>query len=187
MSKFEVCDKKHTQIGQYKSYREISSKLSNSNTETYAKVYLEVNSPLWEGVDFIIETGKKMQEKKTQIEIKFKKNILFLDENKVLESEPNKLIIKVYPKEGVSLKFNSKSPGYGFEMESVESEYCHECRINGNKPEAYIKLLMDVKNRDRTLFVSPEEIKRQWKVANNIKQKSKFQELFIYEEGELIL
>lgn len=47
MSKFEVCDKKHPQIGQYKSYREISSKLSNSNTETYAKVYLKVNSPLW--------------------------------------------------------------------------------------------------------------------------------------------
>lgn len=186
LSKFKINDKKAIEIGQYKSYRTISKNLSNSNTETYAKIFLIVDSPFWEGVDFVIETGKKMREKKTQIEIKFKKNILFLDENKTLESEANKLVIKVYPREGVKVKFNSKSPGYGFEMETVESEYCHECRITGNRPEAYIKLLMDAKNGDRTLFVSPEEIEKQWEIADIIKQKSQCKELYIYEEGDLI-
>lgn len=186
LSKIKLNDKKSVQIGQYSSYRSISPKLSNSNTETYAKVFFNVDSDFWEGVDFIIETGKRMKQKKTQVEIKFKKNILCLDENKTLESEANKLIIKVYPKQGVKLKFNSKSPGYGFEMEQVESEYCHECRINGNKPEAYIKLLMDAKTRDRTLFVSSEEIERQWGIADLIKQKSLLQELYIYEEGAML-
>lgn len=186
LSKIKLNDKKSVQIGQYSSYRSISPKLSNSNTETYAKVFFTVDSDFWEDVDFIIETGKRMKEKKTQVEIKFKKNILCLDENKTLESEANKLIIKVYPKQGVKLKFNSKSPGYGFEMEQVESEYCHECRINGNKPEAYIKLLMDAKTRDRTLFVSSEEIERQWGIADFIKQKSLLQELYIYEEGAML-
>lgn len=186
LSKIKLNDKKIINIGQYKSYRTILPKLSNSNTETYAKVFFTVDSDFWEGVDFIIETGKKMKEKKTQVEIKFKNNILCLDENKTLESEANKLIIKVYPKQGVKLKFNSKSPGYGFEMEQVESEYCHECRINGNKPEAYIKLLMDAKNRDRTLFVSSEEIEKQWNIADIVKQKSLLQELYIYEEGAML-
>lgn len=186
LSKIKLNDKKSVQIGQYSSYRSISPKLSNSNTETYAKVFFTVDSDFWEDVDFIIETGKRMKEKKTQVEIKFKKNILCLDENKTLESEANKLIIKVYPKQGVKLKFNSKSPGYGFEMEQVESEYCHECRINGNKPEAYIKLLMDAKTRDRTLFVSSEEIERQWGIADFIKQKSLLQDLYIYEEGAML-
>lgn len=185
MRNFDLNFNKKTEIGQYKYYREANDNLKSSNTETYVKTNLFVKSELWEGVNFVIETGKKMKEKKTQIEITFKTAPLFLDSRNIITPEANKLIIKVYPREGVSFKFNSKAPGYGFDIDTVESEYCHECRSVGNKPEAYIKLFMDVKNKDKTLFVSFEEIKSQWIISEKIKKHINYDELFFYEEGEL--
>lgn len=185
MKFFDIDRTKTLQVGQYRAYRDISDNLKYSNTETYVKVNLVVNSKFWEGVNFIIETGKKMKEKKTQIEISFKTLPLFLDSQNSVIPEANKLIIKVYPREGVKFKFNSKAPGYGFDIDTVESEYCHECRAAGNKPEAYVKLFMDVKKGDKTLFVSFEEIKSQWIIAEKIKRKINYNELFFYGEGEL--
>lgn len=185
MRKFDLNRMKKTKVGQYKEYRDINDNLKFSNTETYVKTNLVVRSEFWEGVNFVIETGKKMKEKKTQIEISFKTSLLFLDSKNMITPKANKLIIKVYPREGVNFKFNSKAPGYGFDIDTVESEYCHECRSVGNKPEAYVKLFMDVKNRDKTLFVSFEEIKSQWIIAEKIKKHINYDELFFYEEGEL--
>lgn len=185
MRYFDIDRNKKTEAGQYITYRDLSDNLKSSTTETYVKANLVVNSESWEGVSFIIETGKKMSEKKTQIEISFKTLPLFLDSKNTIIPEANKLIIKVYPREGVNFKFNSKAPGYGFDIDTVESEYCHECRAVGNKPEAYIKLFMDVKNSDKTLFVSFEEIKYQWIISEKIKKDINYNDLFFYEEGNV--
>ena len=184
MNRFKIIENEVV-VGQYKSYRDILPAFSDSNTETYVKAKLSIDLPIWENVDFIIATGKKMSSKKTQIEILFKENILSIDRFTEIKTKANELIIEIYPNEGVNFKFNSKAPGYDFDMDFVESEYCHACRITGNKPEAYTKLLMDVKIGDKTLFVGFEEIEIQWKIAELIKKYSLDTELLIYEEGEL--
>lgn len=184
MNRFKIIENEVV-VGQYKNYRDILPAFSDSTTETYVKVKLSIDLPIWENVDFIIETGKKMSSKKTQIEILFKENILSIDRFTEIKTKANELIIEIYPNEGVNFKFNSKAPGYDFDMDFVESEYCHACRITGNKPEAYTKLLMDVKTGDKTLFVGFEEIEIQWKISELIKKYSLDTELLMYEEGEL--
>lgn len=184
MNRFKIIENEVV-VGQYKSYRDILPDFSDSNTETYVKSKLSIDLPIWKNVDFIIETGKKMSSKKTQIEILFKESTLHLDKFTEIKTRANELIIEIYPNEGVNFKFNSKAPGYDFDMDFVESEYCHACRITGNKPEAYTKLLMDVKIGDKTLFVGFEEIEIQWKISELIKKYSLDKELIIYEEREL--
>lgn len=172
-------------IGQYAGYREISPGFSESLTETYVKVVLSIDLPQWKGTKFILETGKKMKEKRMEIIMEFQPSLLCITKFEKLEVEANQLVIEVYPREGVRLRFNSKSPGYDFRMEPVASEYCHTCRSLGNKPEAYVKLLMDAEAGDKTLFTGFDELKQQWKVADKIKAATSRKNLMIYSEGKL--
>jgi len=172
-------------IGQYAEYRESSPEFSESSTETYVKAILSIDLPQWEGTKFILETGKKMKEKRMEIIMEFKPSLLCITKFEKLEVEANQLVIEVYPREGVRLRFNSKAPGYDFRMEPVDSEYCHTCRSLGNKPEAYVKLLMDAEEGDKTLFAGFDELKQQWKVADQIKDAASRTNLMIYSEGKL--
>lgn len=172
-------------VGQYSGYREISPAFSDSVTETYVKAVLEVDLPEWEATRFTLETGKKMGEKRMEIILEFQTNPLCISKSEQISIEPNQIIIQVYPKEGVHLRFNSKAPGYDFRMEPVEADYCHACRSTGNKPEAYVKLLLDVQAGDKTLFAGCEEVELQWIVADKIREAASQTDLWIYEEGML--
>ncbi len=170
--------------GQYKGYRKINDSLSTSNTETYVKATLSVHRPNWKDTLFIVETGKKMKEKRMEIIISYKPRTLHLSGSEKFQVEPNLLTIQVYPTEGVHLRFNSKAPGYDFKMDPVDAEYCHACRSIGNKPEAYVKLLMDAEAGDKTLFASWKELEVQWKIADQIKESAQG-DLIFYSEDEL--
>lgn len=171
--------------GQYEGYRQIDENLSQSETETYVKAILSIHKPNWKDTQFIVETGKKMKEKRIEIVVTYKPKVLRLSESEVLPVEPNVLTIQVYPSEGVHLRFNSKAPGYDFQMDPVHADYCHDCRILGNKPEAYVKLLMDAEAGDKTLFASWKELEIQWKIADQIKAAACQNPLLIYAEDTL--
>lgn len=171
--------------GQYKGYRQINESLASSETETYVKANLTVCKANWKDTQFIVETGKKMKEKRIEIVVTYKAKDLHLNSSETLQVEPNILTIQVYPSEGVHLRFNSKAPGYDFQMDPVHADYCHDCRILGNKPEAYVKLLMDAEAGDKTLFASWKELEIQWKIADQIKAAACQNPLMVYEEDTL--
>lgn len=167
-------------VGQYAGYRQIAPAFSASETETYVKAVLAVDLPEWENTRFILETGKKMAEKRMEILLEFQPNPLCITESEQMVVEPNQIAIQVYPTEGVHLRFNSKAPGYDFRMEPVEAEYCHACRSPGNKPEAYVKLLMDAQAGDKTLFAGCDELELQWIIADKIREAASQTDLWIY-------
>ncbi len=170
-------------VGQYAGYREVAPSFSDSRTETYVRAVLAVNLPEWEHTRFIVETGKKMSEKRMEIVLEFRPNLLCITSTEQMDVLPNQLVIQVYPTEGVHLRFNSKAPGYDFKMESVDTEYCHSCRVIGNRPEAYVKLLMDVQAGDKTLFAGCEELALQWRISDQIREAAGQTDLWIYPAG----
>jgi glucose-6-phosphate 1-dehydrogenase len=184
MRHMSVSDSAQICVGQYKGYTEAAG-FAESKTETYVNATLTVDLPKWKGTSFIVETGKKMKEKRMEVIMTFESNLLCLTEFEAINIKPNVLTIEVYPTEGVHLRFNSKAPGYDFKMDTVEAEYCHTCRSPGNKPEAYVKLLMDAKAGDKTLFAGWEELELQWRIADEIKAAAIGTELMVYEEGSL--
>lgn len=171
--------------GQYKGYREIDQSLLASETETYVKTTLSVHRANWKDTLFIVETGKKMKEKRMEIIIAYRPKTLHISDSEALEVAPNVLTIQVYPTEGVHLRFNSKAPGYDFQMDPVDADYCHDCRSIGNKPEAYVKLLMDAEAGDKTLFGSWKELEIQWRIADQIKEAAMKRPLKFYDEKDL--
>jgi glucose-6-phosphate 1-dehydrogenase len=65
LSKKEVAE--NTLRAQYDGYQTIKGVSPTSTTETYFKVKTELTSPRWKGVPIIMESGKRMGEKKKEI------------------------------------------------------------------------------------------------------------------------
>ena len=58
--------------GQYDGYREIDGVASDSQTETYAALRLDIDNWRWSGVPFFIRTGKKLPATQTELRLVFK-------------------------------------------------------------------------------------------------------------------
>jgi glucose-6-phosphate 1-dehydrogenase len=151
-----------------KGYQEELSVEPNSNTETYfaAKVY--VDNFRWAGVPFYIRTGKRLPVKSTEVVVEFKnmpENMYFSQKNKL---EPNLLVFRVNPMEGIYFKINAKKPGSEAAILPVNMDFCQSCQIGINTPEAYERLLFDAIRGDSTFFTRWEEVALAWKFVDRI-------------------
>lgn len=150
------------------SYREEPNVSPVSNTETLIALKMHVQNFRWAGVPFYIRSGKRMGHKSTEIVVQFKNlpNILYFKDQGPLE--PNLLIIKVSPMEGVIFQFNGKKPGARNTIIPVEMNFCQNCEFMENTPEAYERLLFDVIKGDQTLFTRWDEVEYSWKFVDDI-------------------
>ena len=158
-------------LGQYKGYQDEEQVKPNSKTETFVFLKAEINNKRWKGVPIYFLTGKMLNEKRSEIIIRFED-----DENlkRLWPDAPknnSKLVIKVAPEEGVLFQFNVKEPGLRQNLVPAVLDYCHSCKATGNTPEAYEKLLLDLINKNRTLFTRWDEIESSWETVENLKAK----------------
>ncbi|SNX52705.1 glucose-6-phosphate dehydrogenase [Thermoanaerobacterium sp. RBIITD] len=154
--------------GQYKGYREEEKVKPNSDTETYVALKIYIENFRWAGVPFYIRTGKRLPVKSTEIIVQFKPlpGILFFKENGGLT--PNLLVIKIQPEEGVFLQFNAKKPGTSNKIIPVQMDFCQNCQVGSNSPEAYERLIYDALRGDSTLFTRWDEVEYSWKYVDKI-------------------
>lgn len=171
-------------LGQYAGYQD---QVPGSATETAVEATLRVDTPQWQGARFVVRTGKKLAEKRTEIRLHFRPTRLCVDCGETVEAAANQLVIQVFPHEGVELQFNSKTPGYDYDIEQVTAEYCHSCRMIGNRPEAYVKLLKDAWEGDKTLFAGFDELQAQWRIADGLRGAAAQGRLVIYAPGSATL
>lgn len=147
---------------QYNGYREEDGVKSDSTTETYAEMELEIFNMRWAGTPIYIRAGKATNRKGTEIGVKFKSLPgLLYNENGNLEQ--NKIIFKIQPAEGIVLDLSSKIPGEDIKISNTNMNFCYRDSFAGEIPEAYQKLLLDALKGDRTLFVSADETELSWK------------------------
>jgi glucose-6-phosphate 1-dehydrogenase len=85
---------------------------------------------------------------------------------------PSLLVLRVQPDEGISLRFNVKTPGTSteltpdFEISPVTMDFSYEEAFGGDSPPAYQTLLLDVMLGDATLFTRSDEVEAAWKVID---------------------
>ncbi|WP_207652653.1 hypothetical protein [Anaerovirgula multivorans] len=75
------------------------------------------------------------------IQFKSIEDILYFKEKQL---QPNMLVIRIQPREGVFFQFNAKEPGTEQNIIPVQMDFCQNCQIGINSPEAYERLLYDV-------------------------------------------
>jgi glucose-6-phosphate 1-dehydrogenase len=156
-------------LGQYEGYENEKGVAPDSKTETFFTAKLEINNRRWSGVPFFVRAGKNVNKKETVIHIRFKAVDCLLA--KSCPADNNYLTIRIEPNEGFSFELNSKSLRKGFEVETVDMDYCHSCEHGVNTPEAYEVLLEQAILGEQALFVRNDEVELAWKIVDKIDRK----------------
>lgn len=154
---------------------------NDSSTETYAAVKLNVSNWRWQGVPFVLRTGKRMFKELTEIAITFRRPpVSIFKQFSIKDIQPNRLIITVQPNEGFDLYFKVKEPGETYKL-STQSLHFEYSEIFGRLPDAYETLLLDVLQGDQTLFVRADEVEASWELYMPL--LSDRQEVYKYASG----
>lgn len=146
-----------------KGYREEKGVTPDSMTETFVALKFEIDNWRWSGVPIYLRVGKRLPKRITEISVFFKKapDALFRG-RQIGELDQNTLCIQVQPKEGISLKVNSKPPGPRLRVRPVEMDFTYDRSFGIASPEAYERLLLDAMRGNATLFTRDDEIEEAW-------------------------
>ncbi len=134
-----------------------------SGTETFVAIKAEVQNWRWAGVPFYLRTGKRMESRASEIVIQFKAvpHPMFPDAEGT--SEPNRLVIRLQPDEGMRLHLTAKEPGPGgIRLRPVSLDLNYAQTFQQHAPDAYERLLMDVVRGNPTLFMRRDEVEAAW-------------------------
>jgi len=147
--------------GQYEGYRD-EVENPDSNIETYARLELTIDNDTWTGVPLVLETGKALDAKRTEISVCFRQS----DD---AAEEQNKLIFRIQPQEGITLHLQAKRPGIKSEMAGADMTLDYAAAFSGDRPaEAYERVIVDAIRGDQTLFASSAEVIRSWEIIENV-------------------
>ncbi len=140
-----------------------------SRTETFVGLKLFVDNWRWEGTPFYLRHGKRLPKRATEIAIQFRSvpHHLFSEDARQ-GLEPNTLVIRIQPEEGISLKFGAKVPVQGIRIRSVAMDFVYGASFLVDAPDAYETLLLDALRGDATLFTRQDEIEEQWRLVDPI-------------------
>ncbi|MBN1884408.1 MAG: glucose-6-phosphate dehydrogenase [Candidatus Krumholzibacteriota bacterium] len=168
----------HVVLGQYAAgsidglalpaYREEPGIDPGSTVETYAAMRLAVDTWRWQGVPFLVRTGKRMPRKLSQIAIVFRRApvCLFLPFDGC-RPHPNVLFITLQPNESFTVSFDVKRPGEPFRLDPRHLGFDYR-EAFGAFPDAYETLLVDIVTGDQTLFIHAEEAEASWRICDGI-------------------
>ena len=150
-------------------YREEKGVSAQSITETYAALRLEVDNWRWAGVPFYLRTGKRLAKRASEIAVQFKRTPhLVFRRNPEILAEPNLLILRIQPDEGMSLTFGAKLPGPDLRIRPVEMDFDYGRAFGGEPPEAYERLLLDAMKGDATLYARGEWVDLAWELLTPV-------------------
>lgn len=138
---------------QYQGYQ-AEVKNAGSITETFVSLTLESESEKWQGVPFVLTSGKAMHAKTTEVRVYFKRTH---------QAQSNRLVFRIQPDEGIEIDLVTKKPGYERDLEpqKLAFNYPHDSFL----PEAYEQVLVDAIRSQKSLFTSAAEVLRSWQIV----------------------
>ena len=152
-------------------YREEPGVDPLSSVETFVALRLDVDNWRWAGVPFYVRTGKRLPRRMTEVMLQFRRPPhLPIPADQVAELEPDALILRIQPDEGISLRFGAKVPGHRFRVRSATMEFSYGSTFREGSPEAYERLLLDALIGDPTLFIRTDEVQQSWRIVDPIIQ-----------------
>jgi glucose-6-phosphate 1-dehydrogenase len=147
-------------------YLEEKGVAPQSKTETYTAMKLYFDNWRWAEVPFYIRSGKRLPKRVTEIAIQFRQAPLQLFGNVPGQQlEPNVLIIRIQPDEGITLRIAAKVPGQAMRIRWVNMDFRYGASFGVSPPEAYERLLLDCILGDSTLYARRDMTERGWEVV----------------------
>ncbi|MBV9758559.1 MAG: glucose-6-phosphate dehydrogenase [Alphaproteobacteria bacterium] len=134
-----------------------------SRTETFVALKTEVRSWRWAGVPFYLRTGKRLPQKMSQIVVQFRAVPFSIFPPEISDLQPNKLVVRLQPDEGMRLNLMTKDPGPGgLRLRPGWLNISFEEAFGIRYPDAYERLLLDAVRGNTTLFMRRDEVEAAW-------------------------
>jgi glucose-6-phosphate 1-dehydrogenase len=140
----------------------------DSTTETYAALRLQVDNWRWAGVPFYLQTGKRMPRRVSEIVIRFHRTPHMIFRRGTASVNPNLLVIRIQPDEGIALIVDAKEPGPDLKISPVTLNFKYQEVFGGEPPEAYERLLLDAIHGDPTLYARGDWIEQAWSLIQPV-------------------
>jgi glucose-6-phosphate 1-dehydrogenase len=169
--------------GQYKAgavngqpvpgYLDESGVAADSPTETFVALKAEIDTWRWAGVPFYLRTGKRLQDRVTEIVVTFEDV-----PHSIFEGAgdggggktPNRLVIRLQPQESITLTILAKMPGEIMRLKPVNLALDLAGTFKEQRLDAYERLLMDVVKGNLTLFMRRDELDAAWRWIDPIRE-----------------
>lgn len=150
--------------GQYAGYRSEAGVDQQSQVETYAALRLDIDSPRWRGVPFLVRAGKRLPITATQVMVRFHapSHPLF----GASPSAPNHVRFRLGPdRVSIGLGVLTKEPGEDLRGRERELVMCDE---EAGLVGAYERLIGDALRGDPTLFARQDSIEAAWRIVDDV-------------------
>ena len=151
-------------------YRSEPNVNPSSQIETFAVVKFFIDNWRWADIPFYLRSGKRLPRRVTEIAIQYKgvPHLLFPSDGEHIQ--PNFLIMRIQPDEGISLKFGAKLPGQRVQIRQVSMDFQYGTSFGARSPEAYERLLLDAMHGDSTLYARRDFVELSWQLVMPILQ-----------------
>jgi glucose-6-phosphate 1-dehydrogenase len=144
---------------------------ADSATETFVALKAEIDTWRWAGVPFYLRTGKRLQERVTEIAITFEDVPHSIFEGAGgIDRSPNRLVIRLQPQESITLTILAKMPGETMRLKPVNLALDLAGSFKEKPVDAYERLIMDVVKGNLTLFMRRDELDAAWRWIDPIRE-----------------
>jgi glucose-6-phosphate 1-dehydrogenase len=152
------------------AYRAERNVASDSPTETYAALRVDVENWRWSGVPFYLRTGKRLGTRLTSISIHFKPAPYRIFRDTPVENmTPNVMTLLISPQHGMTTDFSAKVPGPAMRLGRVSTEFSYDEFFDEAPNVGYETLLYDCMIGDATLFQRADQIESAWAAVQPVR------------------
>src|SRR5262249_30182529 len=109
---------------------------------------------------------KRLTKRASEIAIHFRRTPHLIFRRHPEGVEPNMLLVRIQPDEGLALTLGAKIPGPDLKLGSVKLDFKYGEVFVGQSPEAYARLLLDVIHGDATLFARGDWVEMAWQILD---------------------
>jgi glucose-6-phosphate 1-dehydrogenase len=158
-------------FGQYRGYRQEANVDPQSGTPTFVALKVAINNWRWQGVPFYIRSGKRLPEKRTEVVVQFKRiPLCVLEEHICVQpTQPNTLIIRIQPDEGIRLFFATMLPGREDKIAMADMDFRY-ATLGKQPSEAYERVILDGLAGKPALFWRADGIEATWRAVERLLQ-----------------
>jgi glucose-6-phosphate 1-dehydrogenase len=150
-------------------YREEEGVDPHSTTETFVAMRLLVDNWRWAGVPVYVRTGKRLPKRVTEVAMQFQRVPHLPFAGSLAEGlEPNTIVLRVQPDEGITFRFGAMVPGHTFQVRTVSMDFSYASAFLEQPLEAYERLLLDAMVGDSTLFIRADEVDQAWRIVDPV-------------------
>ncbi|RFU38188.1 glucose-6-phosphate dehydrogenase [Actinomadura logoneensis] len=160
-------DPAETVRGQYRGYRDVEGVKPGSRTETYFATRMWVDNWRWQGVPFLLRSGKAVRTTSTEVVVELKTPPVTLYPDREGRPAPNLIRFHMVPDAAMTVEMVVKQPESGLPSEPVPLRVDF-ADVYGRVEMPYENIIEGAITGDQTYFASLAVVEECWRIVEPV-------------------